>query len=184
MSGCAPFDSLSLTTTPSPKQSPSSSSMPSAFPPKTDSSHAVCFRLPSYRLPVPRPSRFRLTSLLLFLRPAPRNLANERKANTKRLQHTIVGLAPGTYQRGFGQDLDSSVKYKIIQLIASVRTVMRGKLADHSPSPPMLLSSCLQAEDRMRLCGWLICYNAMASSSLNYNQHPYHSLRAHTWLVI
>ncbi|KAL2184529.1 Yos1-domain-containing protein [Thermothelomyces heterothallicus CBS 203.75] len=36
-----------------------------------------------------------------------------------------VGLAPGTYQRGFGQDLDTSVKHKIIQLIASVRTVMR-----------------------------------------------------------
>jgi hypothetical protein len=39
----------------------------------------------------------------------------------------IVGLAPATYQRGFGQEVDSSVKYKIIQLIASVRTVMRGK---------------------------------------------------------
>jgi hypothetical protein len=36
-----------------------------------------------------------------------------------------VGLAPATYQRGFGQEVDSSVKYKIIQLIASVRTVMR-----------------------------------------------------------
>ncbi|KAK3903027.1 Yos1-like protein [Staphylotrichum tortipilum] len=36
-----------------------------------------------------------------------------------------VGLAPATYQRGFGQDADSSVKYKVIQLIASVRTVMR-----------------------------------------------------------
>ncbi|KAL2125303.1 hypothetical protein VTJ04DRAFT_1668 [Mycothermus thermophilus] len=39
-----------------------------------------------------------------------------------------VGLSPTTYQRGFGQDLDSSVKYRIVQLIASVRTVMRGEL--------------------------------------------------------
>lgn len=39
----------------------------------------------------------------------------------------VVGLAPATYQRGFGQDADSSVKYKVIQLIASVRTVMRGR---------------------------------------------------------
>ncbi|KAG7293315.1 hypothetical protein NEMBOFW57_003361 [Staphylotrichum longicolle] len=36
-----------------------------------------------------------------------------------------VGLAPATFQRGFGQEADSSVKYKLIQLIASVRTVMR-----------------------------------------------------------
>ncbi|KAL2270937.1 hypothetical protein VTJ83DRAFT_308 [Remersonia thermophila] len=36
-----------------------------------------------------------------------------------------VGLSPTTYQRGFGQDLDSSVKYRVVQLIASVRTVMR-----------------------------------------------------------
>ncbi|KAK4236289.1 Yos1-like protein [Achaetomium macrosporum] len=36
-----------------------------------------------------------------------------------------VGLAPATYQRGFGQEVDSSVRYRIIQLIASVRTVMR-----------------------------------------------------------
>ncbi|KAL1843723.1 hypothetical protein VTJ49DRAFT_104 [Mycothermus thermophilus] len=39
-----------------------------------------------------------------------------------------VGLSPTTYQRGFGQDLDSSVKYRVVQLIASVRTVMRGGL--------------------------------------------------------
>lgn len=40
---------------------------------------------------------------------------------------TTVGLAPATFQRGFGQEADSSVKYKLIQLIASVRTVMRGR---------------------------------------------------------
>ncbi|KAL2136262.1 hypothetical protein VTI74DRAFT_4695 [Chaetomium olivicolor] len=36
-----------------------------------------------------------------------------------------VGLAPATYQRAFGQEVDTSVKYKIVQLISSVRTVMR-----------------------------------------------------------
>ncbi|KAL2023493.1 hypothetical protein VTK56DRAFT_2489 [Thermocarpiscus australiensis] len=37
-----------------------------------------------------------------------------------------VGLTPATYHRGaFGQDLDTSVKYKVIQLVASVRTVTR-----------------------------------------------------------
>ena len=36
-----------------------------------------------------------------------------------------VGLTPATYHRAFGQEVDTGVKYKIIQLIASVRTVMR-----------------------------------------------------------
>ncbi|KAL2255408.1 hypothetical protein VTK26DRAFT_3431 [Humicola hyalothermophila] len=36
-----------------------------------------------------------------------------------------VGLTPSTYRHAFGQDVDTGVKYKIIQLIASVRTVMR-----------------------------------------------------------
>ncbi|GAB1310129.1 hypothetical protein MFIFM68171_00339 [Madurella fahalii] len=36
-----------------------------------------------------------------------------------------VSLTPETYHRSFGQESDTGVKYKIIQLIASVRTVMR-----------------------------------------------------------
>jgi hypothetical protein len=52
---------------------------------------------------------------------------NKRERAREELTVHTVGLAPATFQRGFGQEADSSVRYKVIQLIASVRTVMRGR---------------------------------------------------------
>ena len=39
--------------------------------------------------------------------------------------HTAVNLSPSSYDPAFGQGSDASVKAKIINLIASVRTLMR-----------------------------------------------------------
>ena len=68
-------------------------------------------------------------------RPRPESLTFCLSLSFARAHHT-VGLTPATYQRAFGQDVDSGVKYKVIQLIASVRTVMRGELPPLLPPPP------------------------------------------------
>lgn len=83
-----------------------------------------------------------------------------------------VGLAPATFQRGFGQEADSSVKYKLIQLIASVRTVMRGKVPARSRAP------CMFCRGRL----WLTVLFPLVGSTPDYNQHAHHSVRAHPWL--
>jgi hypothetical protein len=83
-------------------------------------------------------------------------MENGETESTTKANKTTVGLAPATYQRGFGQEADSSVKYKMIQLVASVRTVMRGM------SPPATQALCFPpphllppTENRMLTDGWL-----------------------------
>lgn len=38
---------------------------------------------------------------------------------------TTVGLSPSSYDPAFGQSGDTSIRAKVVQLIASVRTLMR-----------------------------------------------------------
>jgi len=56
---------------------------------------------------------------------------------TNRLLLTLVNLSPASYDPAFGQGPDASVKAKIINLIASVRTLMRSKSFLPVESPPI-----------------------------------------------
>jgi hypothetical protein len=47
----------------------------------------------------------------------------------------VVNLSPASYDPAFGAGPDASVKAKIINLIASIRTIMRSTFTSLAPSP-------------------------------------------------
>lgn len=51
----------------------------------------------------------------------------EKKRRDKELTDSTVNLTPETHRRSFGENPDSSVKYRTIQLVSSIRTLMRSK---------------------------------------------------------
>ena len=47
------------------------------------------------------------------------------EGDAKLTDNLTVGLSPSSYDPAFGQSGDTSIRAKIVQLIASVRTLMR-----------------------------------------------------------
>lgn len=109
--------------------------------------------------------------------------------NSANLRIRIVGWGRTQAEPGFGATYDStSVKAKSVNLIASVRTVMRSTLIPLSPGTRYCLwcsshrEGILQAEGSSKVEDWRLM-RTVNNSTAHRHQHNHHRLRTHPRLI-